>query len=281
MPACANPLFLKWVKEFHAEKNYKKRGGPPRATGYENAIRGIQACTTKFEHPSELKGVPGVGPTCIERLIEKLEGHCARNGIDMPQPKGRAKKQARPKETSESLGLVQRLRNLERETRSQDDEDENSEDEGRPSVCANPLFLQWVQEFHDKKDYRKRGGPPRATGYENALRSIEACTTKYEHPMELAVLTGVGPTCIDRLTEKLEAYCELEGIEMPEYRPKTKQRALSKKKEPTQTLKTGAEAIPVKKRTTAKKRKSNANESDEDYQPLQKRRTGRNSQTRE
>ncbi len=95
---------------FHAEKNYKKRGGPPRATGYENAIRGIQACTTKFEHPSELKGVPGVGPTCIGRyvayfltcdcgrfsldsLAEKLEGHCARNGIDMPQPKGRAKKQ--------------------------------------------------------------------------------------------------------------------------------------------------------------------------------------------
>ncbi|KAK0242089.1 hypothetical protein EDD85DRAFT_428283 [Armillaria nabsnona] len=233
MPACANPLFLKWVKGFHAEKNYKKRGGPPRATGYENAIRGIQACTTKFEHPSELKGVPGVGPTCIERLTEKLEGHWARNGIDMPQPKGRAKKQARPKETSDSLGLLQRLRDLERETRSQEDEDENSEDETGPSVCANPLFLQWVQEFHDEKDYRKRGGPPRATGYENALRSIEVCTTKYEHPMELAVLTGVGPTCIDRLTEKLEAYCELEGIEMPEYRPKTKQRGVT---DPTHTL---------------------------------------------
>ncbi len=55
-----------------------------------------------------------------------------------------------------------------------------------------------LSEFHDEKDYRKRGGPPRATGYENALRSIEACTTKYKHPMELAVLTGVGPTCIDR-----------------------------------------------------------------------------------
>lgn len=97
MPACANPLFLKWVKEFHAEKSYKKRGGPPRATGYENAIRGIQACTTKFEHPSELKRVPGVGPTCIERLTEKLEAHCARNGIDVPQRKGKAKKQAHPK----------------------------------------------------------------------------------------------------------------------------------------------------------------------------------------
>ncbi|KAK0225612.1 hypothetical protein IW262DRAFT_698453 [Armillaria fumosa] len=177
-------------------------------------------------------------------------------------------KAAHPKETSESLGLIQRLRNLERETRSQEDEDENSEDEGGPSVCANPLFLRWVQEFHDEKDYRKRGGPPRATGYENALRSIEACITKYEHPMELAVLTGVGPTCTDRLTQKLEAHCELEGIKIPEYRPKTKRRgvtdsihalycliilpALPKKKEPIQpphTLKTGAEAIPAKKRS--------------------------------
>ncbi|KAJ6607898.1 hypothetical protein B0H10DRAFT_536630 [Mycena sp. CBHHK59/15] len=39
-------------------------------------------------------------------------------------------------------------------------------------------------EFHDEKDYRKRGGPlpVRATGYENALRSIAACTTKFEDP---------------------------------------------------------------------------------------------------
>ncbi|KAK0195116.1 hypothetical protein F5146DRAFT_272670 [Armillaria mellea] len=91
---------------------------------------------------------------------------------------------------------------------------------------------------------------PCATKYENALRSIEACTTKYGHLMKLAVLTGVGPTCIDRLTEKLEAYCELESIEMSEYWPKTKRRALPKKREsvqPTHTLKTGAEAIPTKK----------------------------------
>lgn len=55
-----------------------------------------------------------------------------------------------------------------------------------------------VPEFHDEKDYKKKGGPPRATGYENALRALGACTTKYEHPRELLALSGVGPTCVER-----------------------------------------------------------------------------------
>ncbi|KAJ7031118.1 hypothetical protein C8F04DRAFT_1236167 [Mycena alexandri] len=86
--------------------------------------------------------------------------------------------------------------------------------------CANPLFHAWVQSFHDEKDYRKRGGPPRATGYENALRSIAACTTKYAHPKELLVLDGVGPTCVQRLTERLEDHCARKGIPMPEFKKK-------------------------------------------------------------
>jgi hypothetical protein len=101
-----------------------------------------------------------------------------------------------------------------------------------------------LKAFHDEKDYRKRGGPPRATGYENALRAIAACTTKYAHPKELLVLTGVGPTCVERrvfplciscvrvltrpravtrlfrLTEKLEEHCARRGIEMPEFKKK-------------------------------------------------------------
>ncbi|KAK0213122.1 hypothetical protein DFS33DRAFT_1482872 [Desarmillaria ectypa] len=181
-----------------------------------------------------------------------------------------------PKETPESLGLIQRLRALERENRSQEDDGKNSQDGGAPSLCANPLFLQWVQEFHGEKDYRKSGGLPRATGYENSLRSIEACTTKYEHPMEVAVLTGVGPTCIDRLTAKLEAYRELKGIEMPEYKLKTRPRvvhfctppALPKKR--AKVDQEGENANPAKKRATVKKRKSDANESDEECQPSQR-----------
>ncbi|KAF8146488.1 hypothetical protein K438DRAFT_1990599 [Mycena galopus ATCC 62051] len=89
-----------------------------------------------------------------------------------------------------------------------------------PKSCANPLFYAWVEAFHDEKDYRKRGGPPRATGYENALRSIAACTTKYAHPREMLVLNGVGPTCVERLEEKLEEHCARKGIPMPEFKKK-------------------------------------------------------------
>lgn len=104
-------------------------------------------------------------------------------------------------------------------------------------------------EFHDEKDYKKRGGPPRATGYEKAIWALEDCSEKYEHPKELLKLNGIGPTCVkryvqvnhspnlgnqvhffareqmvishgDRLTEKLEEYCDRRGIPMPEYKPR-------------------------------------------------------------
>ena len=70
MPKCANPLFLRWVKQFHDEKDYRKRGGPPRATGYENAIRALETCTKTYAHPADMRGkVSGVGPTTIERCV--------------------------------------------------------------------------------------------------------------------------------------------------------------------------------------------------------------------
>ncbi|KAL1742411.1 hypothetical protein HDZ31DRAFT_43290 [Schizophyllum fasciatum] len=101
MPRCANPLFLKWVKEFHAEKDYRKRGGPPRPTGYENAVRALQNCTEKYEHPIELKKLNGVGPTCISRLIEKLETYCANKHIPMPEPPApKRRAPAKPKLTA-------------------------------------------------------------------------------------------------------------------------------------------------------------------------------------
>ncbi|KAI0033577.1 hypothetical protein K488DRAFT_47375 [Vararia minispora EC-137] len=86
-------------------------------------------------------------------------------------------------------------------------------------TCANPLFLKWVKGFHSEKNYKVRGGPPRATGYEKAITALENCTTEYQHPKELKVLTGIGPTCISRLTEKLEEHCERNGLPMPEYAP--------------------------------------------------------------
>ncbi|KZT65061.1 hypothetical protein DAEQUDRAFT_769111 [Daedalea quercina L-15889] len=71
MPKCANPLFLRWVKQFHDEKDYRKRGGPPRATGYENAIRALEMCTEAHAR---------------QGLWEKLEEHCERRGLHMPEP---------------------------------------------------------------------------------------------------------------------------------------------------------------------------------------------------
>jgi len=100
--------------EFHAEKDYRIRGGPPRATGYENAIRALQSCTTKYEHPSELKALSGVGPTCISRLIEKLEQYCKNRRIPMPEPsvkkgRGSAKAKATTAEATTSKLTVENV----------------------------------------------------------------------------------------------------------------------------------------------------------------------------
>ncbi|KAJ6544180.1 hypothetical protein B0H19DRAFT_956041 [Mycena capillaripes] len=69
-----------------------------------------------------------------------------------------------------------------------------------PKSCANPLFYSWVEEFHDAKDYRKRGGPARDGIRKRAPkhRGMHESTTKYAHPKELLVLNGVGPTCVER-----------------------------------------------------------------------------------
>lgn len=110
----------------------------------------------------------------------------------------------------------------------EDTDGEFSDFEGGVRKCPNPLFLKWVRgthdvlqsvlhpvsrtyltrlvclnpssllEFHDEKDWRKRGGPPRPSGYENAVRALEASTQKYTHPKELLKLTGIGPVCVER-----------------------------------------------------------------------------------
>lgn len=57
----------------HAEKDYKKNGGPPRATGYEKAIANLESCSETYAHPSDMKGkVAGVGPTTIVRFVASL-----------------------------------------------------------------------------------------------------------------------------------------------------------------------------------------------------------------
>ncbi|VDB96627.1 unnamed protein product [Peniophora sp. CBMAI 1063] len=140
------------------------------------------------------------------------------------------------------------------------DEDDHYSSDGE---CANPLFLEWVQEFHAEKDYRRRGGPPRATGYEMAITAIRNCTEKYDHPRYLLKLSGVGPTTVSRLEEKLEEYCEEEGLPMPEYVKPTRGR-----KKAASAEKDG-EQKPAKK-PVARKRKSTEIDDAEDYPPPKK-----------
>ncbi|KAL0579461.1 hypothetical protein V5O48_002567 [Marasmius crinis-equi] len=120
-------------------------------------------------------------------------------------------------------------------------------------------------EFHAEKDYKKRGGPPRPTGYEGAVQALQYCTTKYEHPAELKALTGIGPTTIQRLTEKLEVYCERKGVAMPEP-PAKKGRGSKSKDESTTKTKAATKASNTKtaKRKTPAKKKKVESESEED-----------------
>ncbi|KAF8180858.1 hypothetical protein BJ912DRAFT_619022 [Pholiota molesta] len=156
--------------------------------------------------------------------------------------------------------------------------------------CANPMFLRWVKEMHDEKDYRKRGGPPRATGYENAIRSLQWTTTKYDHPLDMkGKVTGVGPTTIRRLTEKLEEYCARRGIPMPEVKPKptrakkapAKSKAEPKGKPVTKSkaekendedfaIDFEAEAVVIKPyvKATLKRKATNVREDDDDEEKL-------------
>jgi crossover junction endonuclease MUS81 len=45
---------------------------------------------------------------------------------------------------------------------------------------------------------------------------MKACPLAFNHPSEAQQLNGLGPRLCDRLTEKLKAYCEENGLPMPE-----------------------------------------------------------------
>lgn len=46
---------------------------------------------------------------------------------------------------------------------------------------------------------------------------MNACPMEFQHPSEAQQLNGLGPKLCDRLTEKLKAYCEENGLPMPEH----------------------------------------------------------------
>ncbi|KAJ5692846.1 hypothetical protein N7462_002269 [Penicillium macrosclerotiorum] len=79
--------------------------------------------------------------------------------------------------------------------------------------CANPLLLGWIKEWLDQARERNSKG---VTVYKKAYESMKACPLAFEHPSQAQQLNGLGPKLCDRLTEKLKAHCEQNGLPMPE-----------------------------------------------------------------
>ncbi|PGH04964.1 hypothetical protein AJ79_06921 [Helicocarpus griseus UAMH5409] len=79
--------------------------------------------------------------------------------------------------------------------------------------CANPLLLEWIKEWLDQARERNSKG---VTVYKKAYDSMKACPLTFNHPSEAQQLNGFGPKLCERLTEKLVAYCEQNGLPMPE-----------------------------------------------------------------
>ncbi|KAL4897255.1 ERCC4 domain-containing protein [Aspergillus ambiguus] len=79
--------------------------------------------------------------------------------------------------------------------------------------CANPLLLGWIKEMLDEARERNSKG---AIVYKKAYESMKACPLVFHHPSAAQQLNGVGPKLCERLTEKLQAYCEENGLPMPE-----------------------------------------------------------------
>ncbi|PKX88528.1 crossover junction endonuclease MUS81 [Aspergillus novofumigatus IBT 16806] len=108
-------------------------------------------------------------------------------------------------------------------------------------TCANPLLLGWIKEWLDQARERNSKG---VTVYKKAYESMKACPLVFQHPSEAQQLNGLGPKLCERLTEKLKAYCEENGLPMPEHPQKA---AASKR-----TSDEGVDGQPAKKPRKAK-----------------------------
>lgn len=96
--------------------------------------------------------------------------------------------------------------------------------------CANPLLLEWIKEWLDQARERNSKGvtvyvyPGTLWGklyliscrYKKAYESMKACPLEFQHPSQAQQLNGLGPKLCDRLTDKLKAHCEENGLPMPE-----------------------------------------------------------------
>ncbi|KAJ5795529.1 uncharacterized protein N7518_004069 [Penicillium psychrosexuale] len=88
--------------------------------------------------------------------------------------------------------------------------------------CANPLLLGWIKEWLDQARERNSKG---VTVYKKAYESMKACPLEFQHPSQAQQLNGLGPKLCDRLTDKLKAHYQENGLPMPELPGKGGKRA--------------------------------------------------------
>lgn len=86
---------------------------------------------------------------------------------------------------------------------------------------ANPLLLSWVKEWYDIATEQNSKG---VTAYKRAYNALKTCPMAFEHPSELQQLMGFGAKLCERLTIKLQQYCDEEGLPMPEHPTKSRKR---------------------------------------------------------
>ncbi|KAI0482257.1 crossover junction endonuclease MUS81 [Xylariaceae sp. FL0804] len=77
---------------------------------------------------------------------------------------------------------------------------------------ANPLLLGWVKEWVDLARERNSKG---VTTYKHAYDALKACPITFQHPSQLQQLKGFGPKLCQRLTDKMQAHCQENGLPMP------------------------------------------------------------------
>ncbi|PQE32194.1 crossover junction endonuclease MUS81 protein [Rutstroemia sp. NJR-2017a WRK4] len=89
---CGNPLLLEWLEEMVQEASSRGYKSLPTL---RKARDSMKACSKMFQHPSEAIELQGVGEKMVKTLTEKLQKHCADNGIVMPsKPKHKRKRTA-------------------------------------------------------------------------------------------------------------------------------------------------------------------------------------------
>jgi crossover junction endonuclease MUS81 len=80
------------------------------------------------------------------------------------------------------------------------------------STCANPLLLQWLEEWWDTA--KVNNGKDQLT-YKKACDSMKANPIVFAHPSEAIQLKGIGPKLVERLTQRMEVHCRANGLPIP------------------------------------------------------------------